>query len=181
MMVLHNVNFYPRHNMKLNEVYEHAKNLGYTHVVVVRYTHGWEMMIRHLDGPLAVFKVTNVEFQKDIKNHGLATEHVPELILNNFDSKVGVRVGRLLASLFPQNPEFKGRRVVTFHNQRDFIFFRHHRYIFREGFEGVDMQEIGPKMTLRLKKLYSGDSEKVGGVEFSNEDKMYVDRKAAYL
>jgi len=23
-------------------------------------------------------------------------------------------------------------QVVTFHNQRDFIFFRHHRYIFEE-------------------------------------------------
>ena len=35
---------------------------------------------------------------------------------------------RMIQSLFPQDPEFKGRRVVTFHNQRDFIFFRHHRY-----------------------------------------------------
>lgn len=32
----------------------------------------------------------------------------------------------------PQDPTFRGRRVVTFHNQRDFIFFRHHRYIFEE-------------------------------------------------
>ncbi|PRQ33243.1 putative anticodon-binding, Brix domain-containing protein [Rosa chinensis] len=34
---------------------------------------------------------------------------------------------RLIQSLFPQEPNFSGRRVVTFHNQRDFIFFRHHR------------------------------------------------------
>jgi ribosome production factor 1 len=38
----------------------------------------------------------------------------------------------MFASVFPQKPEFKGRRVVTFHNQRDFIFFRHHRYVFEE-------------------------------------------------
>lgn len=61
-------------------------------------------MIRHLEGMLAVFKVSSIEFQKEIKHHAVATEHVPELILNNFDSKVGVKVGRLLASLFPQNP-----------------------------------------------------------------------------
>ncbi|CAN6881938.1 unnamed protein product [Brassica oleracea] len=36
---------------------------------------------------------------------------------------------RFFQSLFPQEPNFRGRRVVTFHNQRDFIFFRHHRYI----------------------------------------------------
>jgi ribosome production factor 1 len=53
---------------------------------------------------LAVFKVTSVEYQKHIQHHAVASEHVPELILNSFDSKVGVRVGRLLASLFPQNP-----------------------------------------------------------------------------
>ena len=35
----------------------------------------------------------------------------------------------MLAALFPYDPEFKGRRVVTFHNQRDFIFFRHHRSV----------------------------------------------------
>nr|GEX89414.1 ribosome production factor 1 [Tanacetum cinerariifolium] len=50
--------------------------------------------------------------------------------LNNFTTRLGHRVGRLIQSLFPQDPEFRGRRVVTFHNQRDFIFFRHHRYIF---------------------------------------------------
>jgi ribosome production factor 1 len=27
-------------------------------------------------------------------------------------------------SLFIQDPAYRGRRVVTFHNQRDFIFFR---------------------------------------------------------
>lgn len=35
---------------------------------------------------------------------------------------------RIIQSLFPQEPNFRGRRVVTFHNQRDYIFFRHHRY-----------------------------------------------------
>ena len=35
----------------------------------------------------------------------------------------------MIQSLFPQAPNFGGRRVVTFHNQRDFIFFRHHRSV----------------------------------------------------
>lgn len=134
MMVFHNVNYYPRDRMRLEDMYAYARTLNYTHCVVVRWSHGWELMVRHLEGPLAIFKVTSVEYQKEIKRHGVATDHIPELILNNFDSKVGVRVGRLLASLFPQNPEFRGRRVVTFHNQRDFIFFRHHRYIFQDSF-----------------------------------------------
>ena len=67
-----------------------------------------------------------------LQGHGRASSHRPELVLNNFDTRLGHRVGRMFASLFHQDPTFKGRRVVTFHNQRDFVFFRHHRYIFEE-------------------------------------------------
>ena len=34
--------------------------------------------------------------------------------------------------MFPLDPQFRGRRVVTVHNQRDFLFVRHHRYIFED-------------------------------------------------
>ncbi len=59
-----------------------------------------------------------------IQGHGRISSHKPELVLNNFDTQLGQRIGRMFASLFDQDPQFKGRRVVTFHNQRDFIFFR---------------------------------------------------------
>jgi ribosome production factor 1 len=105
---------------------------------------------------------------------------MPELILNNFTTRLGLRVGRMFASIFPQDPEFRGRRAVTFHNQRDFIFFRHHRYIFEEKeVKGkvsasskdstVDvkkrtpksaviarLQECGPRFTLKLQSLQHG-------------------------
>lgn len=52
---------------------------------------------------------------------------VAELILNNFTTLLGNSVGRLFGSLFPPQPQFRGRQVVTLHNQRDFLFFRRHR------------------------------------------------------
>jgi len=73
--------------------------------------------------------------------------------LNNFNTKLGRRVARQFAALFPQKPEFKGRQAVTFHNQRDFIFVRRHRYIFNDENKMVRMQEIGPRFTLKLRKL----------------------------
>ena len=63
-----------------------------------------------------------------MQGHGKVTQHRPEVILNNFTTRLGHSVARLLAAWFPQVPQFQGRRVVTFHNQRDFIFLRHHRY-----------------------------------------------------
>lgn len=66
-------------------------------------------------------------------------------------------------TMFPPRPELSGRQVVTLHNQRDYIFFRRHRYVFREarateknvvtaegkemeGMQGIraGLQEIGP-------------------------------------
>lgn len=38
----------------------------------------------------------------DPQNHARATSHRPELVLNNFDTRLGHRVGRMFASLFHQ-------------------------------------------------------------------------------
>ncbi|KJH45468.1 brix domain protein [Dictyocaulus viviparus] len=46
-------------------------------------------------------------------------------------------IARMFGCLFPRNPKYVGRRVVTFHNQRDYIFFRHHRYRFVWGKDAV--------------------------------------------
>lgn len=56
-------------------------------------------------------------------------------------------VGRFLTSLFPQKAEFQGRSCVTWACQRDFIFFRYHRYIFKSG-KRVGLQELGPRFTV---------------------------------
>jgi len=58
---------------------------------------------------------------------GRKTTHRPEVVLNNFNTRLGHSIGRMFAALVPHAPEFIGRQVVTFHNQRDFIFFRYHR------------------------------------------------------
>jgi ribosome production factor 1 len=74
----------------------------------------------------------------------------------------------MFQTLFPRLPEFEGRQVVTLHNQRDFLFFRRHRYVLRvisddkkstvsryafRSTEKTALQEIGPRFTLRLRWL----------------------------
>ena len=61
----------------------------------------------------------------------------------------------MFQTCFPPLPEFQGRQVVTLHNQRDFLFFRRHRYAFRST-EKVALQEIGPRFTLKLRWLKKG-------------------------
>lgn len=98
------------------------------------------------------------------------TTHPCELILNNFVTRLGISVGRMLASLFPQQPDFRGRRVATFHCQRDFIFFRQHRYIFEEAETEwqkkrcpvvTRLQELGPRFILKLRSLRLGTMDDI--------------------
>ncbi|CAE6502540.1 unnamed protein product [Rhizoctonia solani] len=90
-----------------------------------------------------------------ISGHARPSPHYPELVLNGFVTRLGITVGRLFQTLFPVMPEFEGRQVVTLHNQRDFLFFRRHRYAFRSA-EKAALQEIGPRFTLKLRSLKKG-------------------------
>jgi len=152
--------FYPRKQFSMKEIIDQSGEKDFTHLMVLseksKVCNG--MIISHLRrtaaasdgmddgdegeggryecaGPTAFFKVSNVITSNDVPNHGSATSHVPELVLNGFTTRLGHRVGRFLGSLFPHNAQFQGRQVATFHNQRDYIFVRHHRYIFEEGKE----------------------------------------------
>lgn len=120
-----------------------------------------------------------MQISTDLKSRGKSISQQPEIILNNFNTRLGRRVGRFLGSLYPHEPNFKGREVVTFHNQRDFIFVRYHRYIFdetevqREGEKkdakktelGVKtrLQELGPRFTLKLRWLQQGSFDTLHG------------------
>lgn len=109
------------------------------------------------NGPTAHYKLSNVRITKEIRrSHTEFTKHRPEVILTNFSTRLGLTVGRMLGSLFHYDPEFKGRRAVTFHNQRDFIFFRHHRYEFSKDGGRAKLRELGPRFTLKLRSIQEG-------------------------
>ncbi|KAI3459089.1 hypothetical protein Pfo_015752 [Paulownia fortunei] len=160
------------------------------------------------DGPTAHFKFSRLVLWKDIKNHGNPASHQPESVLTNFTTRLGHHVSNpsdkmLIQSLFPQDPNFCGRRAVTFHNQRDFIFFRHHRYIFEtkeskqpvsKGKEEKDkeanpqqkviarLQECGPRFTLKLICLQHGTFDtNVGEYEWVHKPEMDTSRRRFFL
>ena len=98
---------------------------------------------------------------------------------------------------------------MTFHNQRDFIFVRHHRYVFEEvnaatkgqaseknaalqakakgekaAAEKVRarLQELGPRFTLRLRWLQAGTFDtRHGEYEWIRQQKMYTSRRRFFL
>jgi ribosome production factor 1 len=184
--VLPAATYYKRRGFPLKKIVEFASARDYTDLMVFNEDRGQinGLLLVHLpDGPTARFRLSSLVLGADIKGHGRASAHRPELVLNNFDTRLGRRLGRMLASLFHQDPAFRGRRVATFHNQRDFVFFRHHRYIFEEKDVTVPakrkgekkrkeatvkarLQELGPRFTLRLCGLQRGTPGGGDGGEF---------------
>ncbi|KAK6776423.1 hypothetical protein RDI58_027424 [Solanum bulbocastanum] len=203
--VIPNAHYYKRGTYDLKKIVQYANEKEFTSVIVV-HTNRREpdalLVIGLPDGPTAHFKLSKLMLRKDIKNHGKPTSHKPELVLTNFTTRLGHRVGRMIQSLFPQDPEFRGRRVVTFHNQRDFIFFRHHRYIFEtkeskqkesKGQKSKDeknppertiarLQECGPRFTLKLISLQHGTFDTKGGeYEWVHKPEMDTSRRRFFL
>ncbi|GFZ48012.1 Brix domain-containing protein [Saitozyma sp. JCM 24511] len=143
---------------ELGRVARWAAKRGFGAMIVVNEDHKAANAVTLINlpaGPTAYFKLSSVQLDKQIYGHARPSPHSPELILNNFTTLLGNSVGRLFGSLFPPLPQFRGRQVVTLHNQRDFLFFRRHRYMFASA-TSARLQEIGPRFTLKLRWLRKG-------------------------
>lgn len=166
------------HKFSIREISTFAAKREFTTLVVLEedLKKPSGLIVVHLPiGPTFHFTITNWYEAKSIPGHGRPTSHIPELILNNFTTPLGLLTAHLFRSMYPSNPELQGRQVVTLHNQRDFIFLRRHRYVFREkrgseksvvGADGKEMkgtedirtglQELGPRLTLKLRRVDKG-------------------------
>lgn len=164
--VIPNTFYYPRKEFPFKKMCEYAANKGFTDIMLfherLKIIQG--VYISHLPkGPTSYWRLTKLKLGQEMKLGATCNaSHNPELILNNFITRLGRRMSRQLVALFPQKPDFQGRRTVTFHNQRDFIFFRHYRYAFKNEGKGCKLQEIGPRFTLKLRYMQHGtfDSKK---------------------
>ncbi|PNS18163.1 Brix domain-containing protein [Sphaceloma murrayae] len=179
-----NSHFVPRnthfhsHKYSVREIASFASNRNYTCLVILnedlKRPSGLDVV--HLpNGPMFHFSISNWIEGKRLPGHGNPTGHDPELILNGFRTPLGLLTAHLFRTLFPPQPELQGRTVVTLHNQRDYIFVRRHRYIFRDkrgsekSVQGADgkpiagvedvrtgLQELGPRFTLKLRRIDRG-------------------------
>ena len=162
----------------IREICRFASNQDFTHVVILneerKKPKGLDIV--HLPvGPMFHFSISNWVEGAKLPGHGNPTNHFPELILNGFRTPLGLLTAHLFKSLFPPRPEIQGRQVVTLHNQRDYIFCRRHRYVFRDKratekvIQGADgkplkgveeiragLQELGPRFTLKLRRVDKG-------------------------
>ncbi|TLD32726.1 hypothetical protein PspLS_00410 [Pyricularia sp. CBS 133598] len=166
------------HKYSLREICKFSTNRDFTAVILIREDQKKPtgMTVVHLpEGPTFHFTINNWIEGSKLPGHGNSQGFYPELLLNRFTTPLGLLTAQLLRRLFPYQPEIAGREVVTIHNQRDYLFVRRHRYVYRErrqtektvvdeegkeipGFSDirVGLQEIGPRFTLKLRRVDKG-------------------------
>jgi ribosome production factor 1 len=143
-----NAQYFKRKTFPLKKIATFAGQKGFTTMIVIqeKSEEPDSMFVVSLpEGPTAYYKISGLKLGSEMK-HSVPcnTEHKPEVLITNFKTRLGIRVGRQLDSLFPEVGDDEGRRTVVFHNQRDFIFFRHYRYIFRNVTMIGEEDESGP-------------------------------------
>lgn len=212
--VFYHAQAFERQSFTLDQIKRFCDTRGYTALVVLhegrQMAHGCgvnagvtDMYISLLpDGPTAHFGVRGVMLHREVPDHGSyfrdrdrrlspamrahSNDINAELILNNFTTRLGISVAHILQALFNTRaaPDFAYRQVATFHCQRDFIFFRFHRYIFEMAETPLELKnapanlpitthisELGPRFTLRLYSVH------LGAVDNHNAEYVYL-RKA---
>lgn len=150
-----------RGSLKLKELIDAGRSNQYTDVVVLHEHQGLPdgLIVSHLPhGPTAYFALSDVVMRHDIdrKKIGTMSEQYPHLIFDNFSTEIGKRVSNILKFLFPV-PKPDSRRIMTFQNRSDFVLFRHH--VYKKGENGIELQEIGPRWTMRLYQIRLGTLE----------------------
>jgi ribosome production factor 1 len=104
MQMIPNAFYYPREGHSVKDLVKYAEGKNFTHLVILgekkKVCNGF--LVTHLPaGPTAYFSLSSFEQGSKIPGHGRPTSHVPEVILNNFVTRLGRRIGRFLGSLFP--------------------------------------------------------------------------------
>ncbi|KAF4356927.1 hypothetical protein G4B88_030289 [Cannabis sativa] len=181
LSVIPNAHYYKRGTYDLKKIVEYANKKEFTSIIVV-HTNRREPVVSldHLidallfinlpEGPTAHFKLSNLVLRKDIKNHGNPTSHEPELVLTNFTTRLGHRIGRyIFDSKETKQAESKGKsKDAKGEVPQQKVIAR--------------LQECGPRFTLKLTSLQHGTFDTKGGeYEWVHKPEMDTSRRRFFL
>jgi ribosome production factor 1 len=161
--------FFKRKTFPLKKIATFAGSRGFNTMILIQEKEGNpdSMFVVSLpEGPTAYYKISGLRLGSEMKHTVPCNpEHKPEIITANFKTRLGLRVSKQLESIFPAVGDDIGRRTIVFHNQRDFIFFRHYRYIFRNvTMKGEEEEELKKKKDI-FDPDRSDDDEEEDGIK----------------
>lgn len=149
-----------RGNYVLKDIVSSCKSGDFTDLVIVHEHRGIPdgLIVSHFPfGPTAFFTLSNVVLRHDVKEavDKKASEAYPHLICSGFSSTVGSRTKDILRNLFPV-PKKDSKRVISLIAKEDQVLFRNHIYSSSHAGATIDLQEIGPRFSLKIFQIRQG-------------------------
>jgi len=111
LMLLPGSYYYARRQFDIKDICEWSAEKGFTNLIIVgqglqlggHRKLPCSLILIHLpEGPTMHFRLSSIKLPDQIRNHARTSKHKPELILNNFTTRLGMRVSRGMQALFPQ-------------------------------------------------------------------------------
>ncbi|KAI5962330.1 IMP4 [Candida pseudojiufengensis] len=146
-----------RGNYIINDLVKTCSRVSISDLIILHEHRGvpTSITISHFPhGPSAIFTLHNVKLRHDLPNLGNISEAYPHLIFENFNTKLGKRVVKILQHLFPPGVKKDNSRVISFINNGDYISVRHHIYVKTK--DGIEISEIGPRFEMKLYEIKLG-------------------------
>jgi rRNA maturation protein Rpf1 len=159
--IIPNSIFFKRKNVKFKEIFIFFKKRGIKNflIFVEKKKILFELWQINTENNLFFqFKIDRAILKKNLKIRGLKTNHIPELMFQNFSGNIGKILAFFFLNLFQNSPNFSGRQILFFYLIKKQIFIRYYRYLFSSSGKDVRLQELGPRITLEIIRIYDNIS-----------------------
>nr|UXY87673.1 ribosome production factor 1 [Cryptomonas curvata] len=143
--IIPNSIFFKRKNFKFKEIYLFFKKRGIKNflVFVEKRKILFELWQINIENDLFFqFKINTAVLKKNLENKGLKTNHMPELMFQNFSGNIGNILALFFLNLFRNAPNFSGRQILFFYLLKNQVFIRYYRYLFSTSGKDVRLQEL---------------------------------------
>ena len=152
-----------RGNLVLKELSKLCKEHKITDLIIVfehRGTPDGILLSKFPHGPTLTCSLHNVVLRHDIPEVSARPfrEAMPNIILNNFQTDLGLKISKHFQSLFPC-PNELSKKAIGFMNNEDYISFR--QFTYEALKDKVELSEEGPRFEMRPFELKAGPLDAV--------------------
>ncbi|TRX90724.1 hypothetical protein FHL15_008303 [Xylaria flabelliformis] len=149
------------HKYSVREISKFAENRGFSSLLVIREDNKKPIGLDIVDIPSKItfhFSISSWVEGRKLPGHGNATNHYPELLLNNFATPLGLVTAKVLQTLFPSTPELAGRQYIIRDKKATEKSVVGPDGTEMKGVENIraGLQELGPRFTLKLRRIDKG-------------------------
>lgn len=156
LFLIPNTVYFNRNNYKMRQIFLYFRNNKLETLFFLKQRGEnsvtlWQINLKRKFS--IAFKVISFLPKENLPTQKSMQNYFPEIIMKKFRGNTGKFLSSIFRNLFSSKPDLKGRQVLCFFFEKNYILVRFFRYIFSGSRKDVKLQEIGPRFSLGLLKI----------------------------